>query len=104
MYCGIADIVERWIYTRQGVHQLIQRADFPSPAFTINRGRTKVWKFVDIVAFEEKNPEVVSERAKIKKKAGYARALRKKAETERKPIAHDRTRRDLNGSLLHEWL
>jgi len=84
MYCGVTDIVERWIYTRQGVHQLIQRIDFPSPAFTINKGRTKVGKLADIVAFEEKNPEVIDESARRERGRAMRRALRKKGGRSRK--------------------
>jgi hypothetical protein len=107
MYCGVTDIVDRWIYTRQGVHQLLQRSDFPLPVFTINRGRTKVWRLADIVAFEEKNPEVVDEIAKAMKKEGYARALRKKAIRKEKPVTADikiPVKKEINGALLYGWL
>ena len=77
MYCGIADIVDRWIYTRQGVRRFTQHPDFPSPAFSINRGRTKVWRLADIEAFEKAHPEVLNEDAKIRKRKGYAWAILK---------------------------
>lgn len=84
MYCGIADIVERWVYTRQGIHKLIKTPDFPSPAFTINKGRTKVWLLADIEAYEIAHPEVADEQVKAGKQAGYVRAIRKKATGEKK--------------------
>lgn len=77
MYCGIADIVARWVYTRQGVHQMTKQPDFPAPAFTINEGRTKVWLLADIKTFEKAHPEVTDEGAKLAKVAGYRRAISK---------------------------
>ena len=77
MFCGIADIVSRWIYTRQGVRRLTQSKNFPAPAFTINKGRTKVWKLSDIEAFEKEHPELLDEGAKERKQKGYARAILK---------------------------
>ncbi len=75
MYCGTADIVERWVYTRQGIHKLIRTPDFPAPVFTINKGRTKVWLLADIAAFEKTHPEVSEAGAKDRKLAGYRRAV-----------------------------
>ena len=77
VYCGIADIVERWIYTRQGVRRFTQHPAFPAPAFAINKGRTKVWRLADIEAFEKEHPEVLDEGAKERKQKGYARAILK---------------------------
>ena len=77
VYCGIADIVERWIYTRQGVRRFTQHPAFPAPVFAINKGRTKVWRLADIEAFEKEHPEVLDEGAKERKQKGYARAILK---------------------------
>jgi hypothetical protein len=77
VYCGIADIVDRWIYTRQGVRRVTQHPTFPAPAFAINKGRTKVWRLADIEAFEKEHPEVLDEEAKVRKQKGYARAILK---------------------------
>ena len=82
MFCGIADIVSRWIYTRQGVRRLTQSKNFPAPAFTINKGRTKVWKLSDIEAFEKEHPELLDEGAKERKQKGYARAILKGAKSQ----------------------
>lgn len=71
MFLGMADLIDRWIYSRQGVHQLTRSAGFPAPAFVINRGRTKGWAEADIVAFEASHPEVLSEGHKQRKMAGY---------------------------------
>jgi hypothetical protein len=76
-YVGLQDLVKRWVYTRQGVHKLMRRADFPQPQFTINAGKTKVWYAPDIAGYEQRHPEVTSESAKARKVGGYARAILK---------------------------
>ena len=77
MYCGITDIVDRWVYTRQGLHKLTKTPTFPVPVFTINRGRTKVWLLSDIEIYEKAHPEVLTEEAKARKLKGYAWAILK---------------------------
>lgn len=71
-YLGMGDLLKQWIYTRRGVEKLMRREDFPSPAFTINGGRTKVWHTADIAAYERVHPELTSETAKHRKVVGYA--------------------------------
>lgn len=72
MYLGPADLTARWVYTRQGIHKLTRTAGFPAPAFTINKGRTKVWLLADIEAYEKAHPELLSEDVKQQKlKAWY---------------------------------
>ncbi len=74
---GIADIAARWRYTRQGVHHLLRRADFPEPAVTFNEGRTKAWARADIEAYERNRPELGDPEAKRRKVVGYLLALQK---------------------------
>lgn len=83
-YVGLQDLVRRWVYSRQGVHKLMRRADFPKPQFTINSGKTKVWYAPDIQLYEDRHPEVTSESLKARKVGGYARAIQK---GERRPHA-----------------
>lgn len=71
---GIADLSERWNYSRQGVHRLTKLDDFPPPIAVINCGRTKVWQLNDLAQFEENHPELHSEEAKRQKGIGYYRA------------------------------
>jgi predicted DNA-binding transcriptional regulator AlpA len=78
MYLGFRDLMQRWVYTRQGLYKMMQQTDFPAPVFTINAGHTKVWRLGDIAAYETQHPEVTSEDAKRRKVAGYARALARK--------------------------
>ena len=77
-YVGLKDLIERWVYTRQGVHKLLRRADFPKPDFTVNAGKTPVWFLPDIKLFEKHHPELTSREAKLRKVAGYAAANFKK--------------------------
>ena len=77
MYLGFADLVKRWVYTRQGVHLLLRHRDFPAPAFVINQGRTKVWRRDEIEAYEQKHPELLDTEIKRAKGRGYARAIMK---------------------------
>lgn len=74
-YLGFRDLLKRWVYTRQGLYKLLGTEDFPSPAFTINAGRTKVWELGPVEAFEKKHPEVLSEEAKRRKTDGFFRAI-----------------------------
>jgi hypothetical protein len=78
VYLGFGDLVQRWVYTMRGVRKLALSADFPPPAFTINRGRTKVWSMAEINGYERRHPEVTSAEAKRRKIAGYAAAIAKK--------------------------
>lgn len=68
---GIADLMARWHYTRQGIHNLIKRPDFPAPIAVINEGRTKVWRLSDLEPFERDKPELWDEGAKRFKTTGY---------------------------------
>jgi predicted DNA-binding transcriptional regulator AlpA len=73
-YVGRTDLRDRgWIYTRQGIDYLINKdPTFPSPVFSINGGRMKVWLESDIEEYEDDHPELFDERAKKKKIASFA--------------------------------
>jgi hypothetical protein len=68
---GVADLAERWSYTRQGVHKLAARPDFPAPLGAVNGGRIRVWSTFDIEAFERDRPELGDPAAKERKRIGY---------------------------------
>jgi hypothetical protein len=72
---GTADLVARWIYTRQGVHKLTRCVDFPEPWGVVNQGRTKLWLLEDIKVFEQQHPEVLNEGHKHQKVVGYYLAV-----------------------------
>ena len=76
-YVGFRDLLKRWVYTRQGLYKLMRNSEFPAPAFTINQGRTKVWRIPEIEAYEITHPEMKNEESKEQKVKGYLRALRK---------------------------
>ena len=59
-FLGAADIVKRWCYSKQGVHNLIRDTEtFPKPYGAINNGRNKFWLLDDILEYEQKHPEVI---------------------------------------------
>ena len=76
-YLGFRDLLKRWVYTRQGLYKIMRNSDFPAPAFTINQGRTKVWRIPEIRAYEILHPEVMDEYSKQRKMIGYGRAVRR---------------------------
>jgi hypothetical protein len=82
VYLGLADLVARWVYTRQGVHRLVKSKGFPPPAFTINQGRNPAWALADIEAFEQAHPEVLDEEIKRRKVTGYFLTLSKPPKVE----------------------
>lgn len=74
---GVSDLVKRWCYTRQGIHGLAKRDDFPKPFGTIDAGRMKIWLLSDIVTYEKRHPEVLDERKKEHKVKGYFLTLQR---------------------------
>ena len=71
-YLGVADIISRWCYSKQGVHNLIGSFDFPRPSGSINNNRNPYWHIGDVIAYEQSHPEVVSEALKQTKIRAYA--------------------------------
>jgi hypothetical protein len=61
---SIADLSDRWHYTKAGIHLLIQRPDFPKPFATVNRGRIKIFTENDIEAYELDKPWLFDENQK----------------------------------------
>lgn len=68
---GVADLVARWVYTKQGIHRLIRTDDFPKPCAQVNQGRIRVWHLQDIEAYESAHQEVRSQSHKRRKIVGY---------------------------------
>jgi hypothetical protein len=64
---GIADLAVRWRYTRQGVHQFVNRVEFPASAATVNSGRVRVWHLADIEEFERGCPALSHKTSKRSK-------------------------------------
>lgn len=78
-YVCTADLMRRWHYTKQGIHKLQKRQDFPAPATLVAAGRMRLWAVKDIEAYERDRPELHSEAAKLAKMRGFYRARHKKA-------------------------
>jgi len=56
---GIKDLVKRWNYKRQGIHQKQkQDSNFPEPIAKINEGRIQVFLLKDIIKYENKHKEL----------------------------------------------
>lgn len=49
---AIADLCERWGYTRAGVHKLTKTNDFPKPIAMVALGRTAIFVEEDIINYE----------------------------------------------------
>jgi hypothetical protein len=62
---ALADLVDRWTYTRAGIHKLSKRDDFPKPVAVVNRGRTKIFLLVDIQAYEQDKPWLFDDNQKL---------------------------------------
>jgi hypothetical protein len=79
-FLGAADLVKRWCYSKQGVHNLIMdKTTFPQPYGAINNGRNKFWLLADIVAYEQQHPEVIDPEKKEQKIRFYAWLAGKKS-------------------------
>ena len=88
-FLGLRDLFTRWVYTRQGIYLVMRWPDFPPPAFTINNGKTQVWKRTDIEALECNHSELVDDGAKYRKVIGYMRASAKKVARRRLECGFD---------------
>ena len=74
----LADLIRRWVYTRQGVQRLKKNdPDFPKPFATYPSGRGNRWREEDVLAYEAKRPELLDATKKWRKVAGFARAKNK---------------------------
>lgn len=66
----LPDILERWVYTREGVRKLRKRdPEFPQPVVKRPRNRGNLWRLRDIESYEAQRPELLSEQEKQHKVA-----------------------------------
>jgi hypothetical protein len=78
-YLGFVDLRRRWpLYTVQGLRKVVMREDFPSPFFTVDGGKTRIWDERDIEIYEATHPEMTDAAKKRRKVIGYAIANFKK--------------------------
>lgn len=61
---SFSDLQTRWGYTRAGIHKLAKAADFPMPFTLVSNGKIKLFREVDIVAYEQDKPWLFDERQK----------------------------------------
>lgn len=61
---SFTDLQTRWGYTRAGVHRLAKGAEFPMPFTIVSNGRIKLFREVDIIAYEQDKPWLFDERQK----------------------------------------
>jgi predicted DNA-binding transcriptional regulator AlpA len=55
-YLGLADLSDRWNYTKSGIHKLIKNDNFPKPFAIINRGKVKIFHEDSISEYEKDKP------------------------------------------------
>ena len=77
---GIADLANRWVYTRQGVWRVTRKKDFPI-ATRINNGKTAVYSLQDIEEYENDKPWLFDKELKDDRKTHFY-ATRHKSEPE----------------------
>ena len=65
---AIADLCERWGYTRAGVHKLTKTSDFPKPLAMVALGRTAIFAEEDIVNYENSKVGLLKSTAQPSKK------------------------------------
>ncbi len=68
---SIADLKERWCYTKAGIHKLASGEDFPKPIAKVNKGKLSIFTKDDIVAYEKDKPWLFSQSLKVAKQRGY---------------------------------
>jgi hypothetical protein len=68
---SIADLKERWCYTKAGIHKLASGEDFPKPIAKVNKGKLSIFTKDDILAYEKDKPWLFSQSLKVAKQRGY---------------------------------
>lgn len=79
---GKVDLLERWTYTRQGVHKVLTKKDFPEPWVSADFGRTVAWRICDIEKYEKANSGLLD--PVLKRKQPRISRKKKQAETSQK--------------------
>ena len=71
-FLSTTDLCDRWVYTRAGIHKLINSKEFPQPITTVNRGRIKIFSEEAIEAYEQEKPWLFDEGEKLMRQRLYA--------------------------------
>lgn len=71
---GLSDIERRWVYTREGIRQLMrQDPEFPRAVAAVNGGRTRLWLEADIAAYEQERGYLTEVRQKRARNRHFAK-------------------------------
>ena len=64
---SIADLRERWVYSKAGIHKLTQTEKFPEPIAIVSNGKVKIFREEDIKAYEKNKPWLFDEELKMRR-------------------------------------
>lgn len=64
---SIADLCERWVYTKAGIHKLTSKEKFPKPIAIVSKGRVKIFREEDIKVYERNKPWLFDEELKMRR-------------------------------------
>jgi predicted DNA-binding transcriptional regulator AlpA len=64
---SIADLCERWIYSKAGIHNLIRSNKFPEPCAIVSKGKVRIFKEEDIQAYEKDKPWLFNQEMKMRR-------------------------------------
>ena len=53
---SIADLCDRWLYSKAGIHKLVKTEKFPKPFAIVSRGKVRIFKEEDIEVYEKDKP------------------------------------------------
>jgi predicted DNA-binding transcriptional regulator AlpA len=53
---AIADLCDRWSYSKAGIHKLIRTEKFPRPISLVSRGKVRIFTEEDIETYEKGKP------------------------------------------------
>ena len=56
---SIADLCDRWTYSKAGIHKLIKTENFPRPFAIVSRGKVRIFKKEDIEKYEARKAMVI---------------------------------------------
>ncbi|MEO9969789.1 MAG: hypothetical protein ABJG15_08190 [Hyphomonadaceae bacterium] len=82
---GKKDLLDRWVYTRQGVHNVTKGHDFPAPYLSVNKGQLLAWRESDIEVHESDHPELQDVQLKLAKTRSKSRNA---SEETKKPLSN----------------
>ena len=64
---SIADLCERWVYTKAGIHKLTKTDKFPKPIAIVSKGKVKIFKEEDIKSYERNKPWLFNQEMKMRR-------------------------------------